>query len=74
MGTIVERKRKSGSIAHLAKISIMRGGKIVHRENKTFDRRNAAVAWLAKREEVREKPGEIERANATAYTLADANR
>lgn len=72
MGTIVERKRKNGSIAYLAKISITRDGKIAHRENKTFDRRPAATAWIAKRENELSKPGEIERAALPSVTLADA--
>jgi hypothetical protein len=49
MGSIVERKRKDGTPAFLAQISIMRKG-IVYRENETFDRRPAAAAWLKKRE------------------------
>jgi integrase len=72
MGTIVERRRKDGSIAYLAKISITRDGKIAHRENKTFDRRPAANAWIAKRETELSKPGEIERAKTSHVTLADA--
>lgn len=72
MGTIVERRRKDGSIAYLAKISITRDGKIAHRENKTFDRRPAASAWIAKREAELSKPGEIARAAQPSVTLADA--
>lgn len=72
MGTIVERTRKDGSIAYLAKISITRDGKIAHRENKTFDRRPAANAWIAKREAELAKPGEIQRAKISSITLADA--
>ena len=72
MGTIVERRRKNGAPAYLAKISIMREGQIVFRENKTFDRRPAAVAWIAKREEELAKPGAIERAATPRVTLAQA--
>ncbi|MBY3038962.1 site-specific integrase [Rhizobium laguerreae] len=72
MGTIVPRRRKNGTTAHLAKISIMRDGVIVHRESQTFDRRPAAAAWIAKREEELAKPGEIERANTAHVTLGDA--
>ncbi|MDK2769946.1 MAG: site-specific integrase [Sphingomonas sp.] len=72
MGTIVERARANGSTAFLAKISITRNGKIAHRENKTFDRRAAAAAWIAKREEELRAPGEIERAKTAHITLADA--
>ncbi len=72
MGTIVERPRKNGSTAYLAKISIMRDGKIVHRENKTFDRRPAASAWIEKREAELSRPGEIERSRGSKPTLLDA--
>jgi integrase len=34
----------------LAQILLKRKGKIVHRENQTFDRQQAAKAWLARRE------------------------
>lgn len=72
MGTIVERRRKNGTVAYLAKISIMREGQIVFRENKTFDRRPAATSWIAKREAELAQPGAIDRARAPSVTLADA--
>lgn len=62
MGTIVARKRGNGTTAYMAKIRIKRDGKITHRETETFDRRAAAAAWIAKREEELSKPGAIERA------------
>lgn len=71
MGTIVPRQRKDKTTAYLAKISIMQDGK-THRENKTFDRKPAALAWIAKREDELRRPGEIERAAAERHTLADA--
>ncbi|MDJ0628924.1 MAG: hypothetical protein QNJ44_11745 [Rhodobacter sp.] len=46
MAHIVERKRKDGTIACLAQIAIKRKGKWAHREARSFDRRNAANAWL----------------------------
>lgn len=56
MGTIVARKRQNGSTGYTAQILLKKSGEIIHREAKTFDRRAAAVAWLAKREtEIREK-------------------
>lgn len=72
MGTIVTRQRKDGTTAFLAKISINRDGEIAHRENKTFDRRPAAAAWIAKREAELKRPGAIERAKAPTKTLGDA--
>lgn len=72
MGTIVTRQLKSGAVRFLAKISITRAGQIVHRENKTFERRPAATAWIKKRESELALPGEIDRAKTKGITLADA--
>ena len=74
MGTIVERPRKDGSSAFLAQISIMRDGKNVFRQSKTFDRRPAATAWIKKRETDLAKPGRLTRARTgkASATLADA--
>ena len=51
MGTISERKRKDGSTAYMAQIVIKAGGKILHRENKTFPGRREAAGWIARRED-----------------------
>ncbi|MDX0262465.1 tyrosine-type recombinase/integrase [Sinorhizobium meliloti] len=72
MGTIVARKRADGSTAYMAKIILKSKGEIVHRETKTFERKPAAAAWIAKREDELSRPGEIERAKTTTHTLADA--
>ena len=74
MGTIVERPRKDGSSAFLAQISIMRDGKIIFRQSKSFDRRPAATAWIKKREADLAKPGGLTQARTgkTSATLADA--
>ena len=61
MGTIISRKRKDGSIGHTAQILIKRKGEIVHREAKTFDRAQAAKAWMARRELDLSKPGGLEK-------------
>ncbi len=50
MGTIIGRTRKDGSKAFLAQIVIKKAGAIVHREAETFDRKQAANAWIVKRE------------------------
>jgi hypothetical protein len=50
MGTIIGRTRKDGSKSFIAQIVIKKGGAIVHREAETFDRKQAANAWIAKRE------------------------
>lgn len=61
MGTIIERTRKDGSKAFVAQIVIKQGGKIARREAETFDRRQAANAWIVKREADLKKPGGLER-------------
>lgn len=72
MGTIESRRRKDGTAAHTARIIIKKSGKIIHREAQTFDRRPAAAAWMAKREDELRQPGAIERAQQEAPTLARA--
>jgi hypothetical protein len=61
MGSIIERTRKDGSRAFIAQILIKKGGQIVHREAETFDRRQAANAWIVKREADLKKSGGPER-------------
>ena len=56
MGTIVTRKRTDGSSYYTAQIVIKQQGK-VHRESQTFDRKQAAKAWIVRREEELRKPG-----------------
>jgi hypothetical protein len=74
LGTVTERVRQDGSKAYMAQISIIREGRHVLRENKTFDRKPAARAWIDKREAELAKPGAIAAARAApaAATLADA--
>lgn len=61
MGTIITRKRKDGTEGHTAQIVIKKGGLIVHREAQTFDRKQAASAWLDRREKELARPGALER-------------
>ena len=61
MGTIIERTRKDGSKAFTAQIVIKKNRKIVHREAETFDRKQAANAWIVKREAEPKAPGGLER-------------
>lgn len=69
MGTITERPRKDGTSGFLAQIVIKRDGKILHRENQTFDSRRKATAWIAIREEELAQPGALD--DPTNPTLAD---
>ena len=64
MGSVISRKRKDGSTGYHAQVTIKRGGQIMHRETRTFDRRQAASAWLEKRETELAKPGAVERQKA----------
>jgi integrase len=61
MGSIIGRTRKDGSTAYTAHIVIKRGGVIVHRESETFDRKQAANAWVVKREAELKSPGGLDR-------------
>jgi integrase len=60
MGTIVGRTRKDGSKAFVAQIVIKKSGVILHREAETFDRKQAANAWIVKREGELKRPGGLE--------------
>lgn len=70
MGTVIPRKRRDGSTAYQAQLLVKRGGKILHREGRTFDRKQAAAAWLEKRETELSRPNALERIKATDPTLA----
>jgi integrase len=61
MGTITTRHRDDGSPAYRAQIRIKVKGKVVHQETQTFDRRQAASAWIARRETELREPGALER-------------
>jgi hypothetical protein len=45
----------------VAQILLKRKGEIVHRESQTFDRKQAAKAWMAKREAALALPGALEK-------------
>lgn len=61
MGSILSRKRKDGTTGYTAMIRIKRNGKIVHKETETFDRDQAAKAWIKKRETELAQPGALEK-------------
>lgn len=72
MGTINARKRADGSIGYTAQIIRKKGGVVLLREAKTFDREREAKAWIRHRETELDKPGAIEALGVTKHTLADA--
>lgn len=59
MGSILSRKRKDGTLGHTVVIRIKRKGKLVHSETETFDRKQAAEAWMKKRETELAQPGAL---------------
>lgn len=60
MGTIIERERATKGTRYTAQVRIKRGGKIVHRENETFNSRKMAQTWIDKREKALAKPGALD--------------
>jgi len=62
MAHIVARKRRDGTTGYTVQIVIKRGGKVAYREAQTFDRRQAANAWMVRREQELAKTGAVERA------------
>jgi hypothetical protein len=61
MGAITLRHRDDRSPAYRAQIRMKVKGRIVHQETQTFDRRQAASAWMARRETELREPGALER-------------
>lgn len=61
MGTIVARKRADGTMGYRAQIVIKREGKVVYREGQTFDRKQAATAWVERRGTELRQPGALDR-------------
>ena len=49
MATIKARKQGDGVMRYTAIVRIRRGGKILHRESKTFAHRSAAISWAKHR-------------------------
>lgn len=70
MGTVSARKRSDGTTGYTAQIRLKRAGKVVHTESRTFDRRQAADAWMKRREVDLEKPGALDK--KPDGTLGDA--
>lgn len=64
MGTIIERKRKNGTVAYLAQVVLYRDGRPAIRQSQTFDRRPAAKAWIDRKEAEFADPTLLEKAKA----------
>ncbi|NTE96668.1 tyrosine-type recombinase/integrase [Agrobacterium tumefaciens] len=71
MGTITARKRKDGSTGYTAQIRIMRDGNKALTESQTFDRKQAASAWLKKRETELATPEGLAKATGPNPTLCE---
>jgi integrase len=56
MGSIIARKRKDGTTGYRVQIVVKRQGN-THQEARTFDRKQAATAWMVRREQELSKPG-----------------
>ncbi|MGX0136368.1 tyrosine-type recombinase/integrase [Cupriavidus metallidurans] len=69
MGTITPRKRADGSTGYMARVRIMRDGREVHKETQTFDRKQAADAWIKRRETELSEPGALDLAGRPDPTL-----
>lgn len=59
MGTIVERRTAKGDVRYRAQIQIMRDGKRVRSESKTFSQRRLAREWIRRREAELELQGDV---------------
>lgn len=70
MGTITSRKGKSG-VRHTAQIRLKKGGRVVYTESATFERKQAAQAWLKRRETELAEPGAIEQALRPKPTIRE---
>lgn len=71
MGTITARKRGDNTMGYTAQIRLKREGRIIHTEAKTFDRKQAATAWLKKRETELAEPGALDKLQAPDPILSD---
>lgn len=57
MVTIITRTHKDRSKSYTAQIFLKRDLEIVQREAKTFERRRAALSWMARRDDDLNAPG-----------------
>ena len=71
IATIRARKRIAGSISYTAQIPLIREGAQVYQESQTFARKQAAQAWVRKREAELDQPGASERAHRVGATVKE---
>lgn len=71
MGTITARKRSDNTTGYTAQIRLKKAGRIIYTESLTFDRKQAAVAWLKKRETELAVPGALDKPKIDDPTLAE---
>ncbi|MCU1718689.1 site-specific integrase [Pseudomonas sp. 5P_3.1_Bac2] len=71
MGTITQRKNKSGQTKYTAQIRLRRGGVVVYQESQTFERKASAQAWVKRRETELAVPGALARATRQAVSLRE---
>ena len=71
MGTIVARRRKSGSTAYMAKIIIKNQKQVIYRESQTFDSHRAAKDWIRHREVALARPDAIDQRQVTLAEAID---
>ena len=71
MATIRAGKLTNGSISNTAPIRLIHEGAQVYQESQTFARKQAAQAWVCKREAELGQPGAIERANRVGATVKE---
>lgn len=71
MATITQRKRKDGSVRHVATIRMVVNGH-THVESRTFDRKPMAVAWASDRERaLREDPHAVQNKEHARITVGE---
>ncbi len=71
MATIRSRKLADGTVRYTAQIRVKREGAQVYQESQTFARKQAAQAWVRKREAELDQPGAIDRANRSGATVKE---
>lgn len=72
MGTLVPRKKRDGTTGYTAQIAAQEEGRNHSPRGRTFDRKQAAIARLNKREAELSEPAALDRAKVPEKSLANA--